>query len=116
MPARSVKAPTCAISKTTPRGVAITGGRIAGFAALDVAGATVWALFVEPAAERLGIGRALLKQMIAAAIARHLARLELTTSPGTRAEAFYRVAGWVPLEITGTGEVRMVRDLGPLSA
>ena len=74
--------------------VAETGSGLAGFAILDVAGASVWALFVAPEAEGLGIGRALHARLLEAAAGRGLHRLSLTTAPGTRAELFYSEAGW----------------------
>ena len=96
--------------------VAISENRIVGFAALDVAGASVWALFVDPACEGLGVGRVLQEQVIAAATNHDLTRLELTTSPGTRAERFYKHTGWKPLEATEKGEIRFGLDLGQSGA
>jgi GNAT superfamily N-acetyltransferase len=69
-------------------------GRAEGFAALDADHASVWALFVAPEAEGRGGGRALLGRLVAEARARGLAELRLTTDAGTRAERFYRSAGW----------------------
>jgi GNAT superfamily N-acetyltransferase len=69
-------------------------GEPAGFAALDPASATVWALFVAPEAEGQGGGRALLERLTAEARRRGLAELRLTTEPGSRAERVYRAAGW----------------------
>ncbi|MDQ3143978.1 MAG: GNAT family N-acetyltransferase [Pseudomonadota bacterium] len=91
--------------------VATTQGRIAGFAALDLRQATVWALFVDPDCEGLGVGRALHERLIAAAASKGLTRLQLTTSPGTRAEHFYRRSGWMPVEIAEAGEIRFELNL-----
>ena len=90
--------------------VAVAAGRIAGFAALVAAGASVWALFVDPAAEGLVIGRALHRHLLAAAATRDLRRLHLTTSPGTRAADFYRAAGWMESGMTD-GELRFTRSV-----
>ena len=69
-------------------------GRVHGFAALDADAASVWALFVDPASEGRGIGRALLERLTRAARQRGLSALTLETAPGTRAERVYRRAGW----------------------
>ena len=86
-------------------------GRIHGFAALDVGTASVWALFVDPAAQGRGIGRTLLDRMIAEARARGLAALTLETEAGTRAEAFYLRAGWQPVDGDGAGTRRFALNL-----
>jgi GNAT superfamily N-acetyltransferase len=70
------------------------GGTVAGFGALDADAASVWALFVTPEAEGMGLGRLLLDRVCAAARAAGLPALHLTTSPGTRAERLYLAAGW----------------------
>ncbi|CAN5878521.1 hypothetical protein BH11PSE3_BH11PSE3_16200 [soil metagenome] len=80
-------------------------GRILGFAAGDTRDCTIWALFVDPAHDRRGIGRALFER--ACDILRqagHRSAL-LTTDPGTRAERFYRAAGSTALGTNKNGEV-----------
>ena len=74
--------------------VAEAGGAIQGFAALDADAASIWALFVDPAHEGRGLGRLLLDRLIAEARARGLPALSLETDAATRAESFYRKAGW----------------------
>ena len=91
--------------------VAETTEAVAGFAALDAATENVWALFVEPGAEGIGIGRALHDHMIAWARAQGLQHLWLTTSPATRAEGFYRRSGWQEANRTESGEIRFERTL-----
>jgi ribosomal protein S18 acetylase RimI-like enzyme len=81
--------------ETTGRGwVAEQDGRIVGFAVGDARDGNIWALFVEPGCERRGHGRRLHDAMVAWLFARGLERLWLGTEPGTRAERFYRAAGW----------------------
>ena len=75
--------------------VAELNGRIVGFAIADLVRANVWALFVEPGAEGRGIGRALHDRMMDRLFAAGAERVWLTTDPGTRAERFYRAAGWL---------------------
>ncbi|MGZ8285864.1 MAG: GNAT family N-acetyltransferase [Allosphingosinicella sp.] len=91
--------------------VAETGRGLAGFAILDVAGGSVWALFVAPEAEGIGIGRALHARLIEGAIAHGPRRLSLGTAPGTRAERFYAEAGWVRAGMTASGELTFRKDL-----
>lgn len=86
--------------------VAEAEGRIAGFAALDAADASVWALFVAPEAEGQGHGRRLLAHLTAEAHRLGLAELSLSTDPGSRAERLYRRGGWTEAGRDG-GAVRM---------
>jgi GNAT superfamily N-acetyltransferase len=83
----------------------------AGFAILDREAGSVWALFVDPRSEGAGVGRALHDRMLAWARERGLRKLWLSTSGGTRAERFYRRAGWLPAGVTATGEVRLEMTL-----
>ena len=90
--------------------VAERNGEILGFAALDAGRASLWALFVAPEAEGEGVGGALHRRVICQAAKSGIARLSLTTSPGTRAEAFYRKRGWIAAGATADGEVGLERD------
>lgn len=76
--------------------VAEADGGIAGFAVADLARGNVWALFVDPDFEGRGIGRRLHDAMMEWFFASGAERVWLSTDPGTRAEAFYRAAGWQP--------------------
>lgn len=91
--------------------VAQAGGGIVGFAALDRAAGSVWALFVAPDAEGLGIGRALHDALIRSARAQGPRTLSLSTAPGTRAEHFYERAGWRNAGFTEAGEIRFEKSL-----
>ena len=79
-------------------------GRILGFSAADTRDGTIWALFIDPDHEGRGIGRALLRKacdVLRDAGHRHAT---LGTEPGSRADGFYRQAGWIALHIDGRGE------------
>lgn len=91
--------------------VAETEAGLAGFAILDLAAASVWALFVAPEAEGKGIGRALLARLVEGAAGHGLDRLSLSTAPGTRAERFYTQAGWTKTGRTGAEELSFERFL-----
>ncbi len=81
-------------------------GRIAGFAVVDLVRQNVWALFVDPAHEGRGVGRALHDAMLDGAFAAGATRLWLSTDPNTRAERFYLAAGWQRTGHEPNGEVR----------
>jgi GNAT superfamily N-acetyltransferase len=91
--------------------VAETEQGLAGFAVLDLANASVWALFVAPEAQGTGVGRALHGRLIQAAAGHGLDRLSLATAPRTRAERFYSEAGWTRTGLTKDGEVSFERTI-----
>lgn len=68
--------------------------QIVGFAIIDTEDKNVWALFIDPAWEGKGIGRQLHDTMINWYFDQVDATIWLGTAPGTRAEHFYRKAGW----------------------
>lgn len=89
-------------------------GTIQAFAALDVEAASIWALFVDPAHEGQGHGRALLAQLISEARDRGLATLALETDAGTRAETLYRRFGFTETARDGTNlHMRLAIAGGP---
>ncbi len=86
--------------------VAEVDGCVVAFAVADRSRSNVWALFVVPAYEGLGLGRKLHDEMVAWLFAEGVERVWLTTTPGTRAERFYRAARWHYAGAAGNGEVR----------
>jgi GNAT superfamily N-acetyltransferase len=86
-------------------------GDLAGFAVLDSTDGSVWALFVAPGNEGTGIGRMLLDTLCDDAARRGLAALWLVTASGTRAEHFYRRAGWTGTPADDPRETRFERTL-----
>lgn len=89
--------------------VAEVAGRIVGFAIADLQGHSIWALFVHPDFDRQGIGRALHDVMLDWYFGQTTEPVWLSTAPGTRAEGFYRQAGWQESGHTKSGEVRFER-------
>ena len=67
---------------------------IVGFSAADPRDGSIFALFVVEAYEGRGIGRTLFKRACDVLTDAGCPRMWLTTWPGTRAEQFYRKAGW----------------------
>jgi GNAT superfamily N-acetyltransferase len=88
--------------------VAELGDRIVGFAVADIARSNVWALFVDPEAEGRGVGRRLHDMTMAWMFSAGAAQVWLTTGRGTRAERFYRSAGWRHCGMEPNGEARYV--------
>ncbi len=79
---------------------------VVGFAIVDISTQNIWALFLLPEVEGKGIGKKLFHTLLYWAFQQKIDSLWLSTSPGTRAEYFYRQAGWKSTGITGTGEIR----------
>ncbi len=86
-------------------------GNILGFAFLDITNKNVWALFVSPAHEKKGIGRALHDHLLTWWFKNYAYPLWLSTSPDTRAEKFYRRAGWRAAGRTSSGEIRFEKAI-----
>lgn len=78
------------------------GGTIRGFSAADPRDGSIWALFVEPGHDGRGIGRVLLGAACATLERAGHGAAILTTDAGTRADGFYRRAGWIETARAGT--------------
>jgi GNAT superfamily N-acetyltransferase len=91
--------------------VAEARASIVGFAAIDAQTTSVWALFVDPQAEGVGVGQALHIRMIEWARHHGLRRLTLSTEEGSRAVRFYSKAGWTQTGSTSDGEVFFQRSV-----
>lgn len=83
-----------AIDETGRGWVVEPEGMIVAFAVGNGVTGNIWALFVDPAHEGRGHGRALHDVMVEWLFSRGLARLWLSTGAGTRAQRFYTSAGW----------------------
>jgi len=79
---------------------------IVGFAIMDLKEKNIWALFVHPEHERKGIGKKLQEIMLDWYFKNNDETLWLGTSPGTRAESFYRKSGWKEVGIRKNGEIK----------
>lgn len=69
-------------------------GSIVGFAIVDLQEENIWALFLKPEAEGNGIGSHLHHLMLNWYFSTGKEKVWLSTSPGTKAEKFYRNKGW----------------------
>lgn len=81
-------------------------GGIVGFSIADLQDNNIWALFVHPDFEEMGIGKELHKLMLDWYFAQTQTTVWLGTSPHTRAEVFYQKQGWTPVGIVNKGEVK----------
>jgi len=81
-------------------------GSILGFAIVDLQEYNIWALFVDPDHDRQGIGKILHNAMLDWYFQQTSHTAWLGTAPGTRAERFYRRAGWVEVGTHGKSEIK----------
>lgn len=81
-------------------------GQIIGFSIADIQGNNIWALFLQPGYEGLGIGRKLHQLMMDWYFSHTDKRVWLSTAPASRAERFYRKAGWIETGLYGKGEIK----------
>jgi GNAT superfamily N-acetyltransferase len=95
-----------AIEETGRGWVVELQGEIVAFAVGNSVSGSIWALFVEPGHEGNGYGRQLHDVIVAWLWEQGHHQLWLTTEPGTRAERFYREAGWRRVRADPGGEVR----------
>ncbi len=89
-----------------PGWVAEMDGRIVGFSVADLRERNLWALFLNPDFEKRGLGRQLLARAVAWLFACGAPEIWLTTAPGSRAEHFYRAAGWTARGADRHGDIR----------
>ncbi len=79
---------------------------IVGFSIVDLIDNNIWALFMNPKFEKKGIGKQLHKVMLNWYFEQTKKNIWLGTSPKTRAEHFYRKAGWKEIGKHGINEIK----------
>jgi len=80
--------------------------QIIGFAIVDLTENNIWALFIDPNFEKKGIGRELHQLMLDWYFLQTQQNVWLGTEFHTRAEKFYRKAGWIEVELHGKKEIK----------
>ena len=85
---------------------------IVGFAIADLQDNNIWALFIHPDHEGKGIGKKLHSLMLDWYFSQGKENVWLGTSPDTRAEKFYRKAGWKENGMHGSKEVKFEMTAG----
>ncbi|ROI05016.1 N-acetyltransferase [Chryseobacterium sp. G0240] len=81
-------------------------GHVVGFSIVDLVDNNIWALFVHPDHDKKGIGRQLHDIMLNWYFSQKEDTVWLGTAPSTRAESFYRKAGWTEIGTHGKGEIK----------
>ena len=79
---------------------------IVGFAIADLKENNIWALFLDPKFERKGIGQKLHQAMLDWYFTQTKDNVWLGTAFNTRAEKFYRKAGWKEVGTHGPKEIK----------
>lgn len=85
---------------------------IVGFAIVSIIDTNVWALFIQPGFDKKGIGKRLHDDMMDWYFSQTDKTIWLSTGPGTRAEQFYRKAGWTETGTYGKGEIKFEMTKG----
>lgn len=101
------------IAYLTVRGkgwVSLSGNLITGFAIADLEDHNIWALFVHPDHEQKGIGKLLHDTMMNWYFSQTGITAWLSTDAHTRAEQFYRKAGWKETGKYGKTEIKFEMD------
>lgn len=80
--------------------------QIIGFAIADLKENNIWALFLNPQFEGKGIGQLLHRTMLNWYFSQTREKVWLGTAFNTRAERFYRKAGWTAVGSHGTKEIK----------
>ncbi len=86
--------------------VCVIDNVVVGFSIVDLVEHNIWALFVHPDAEGKGIGKQLHDLMMDWYFKQTNETVWLSTTPGTRAETFYKMQGWKEVGLYGKGEVK----------
>lgn len=81
-------------------------GKITGFSIVGLRENNIWALFVDPDFEKKGIGKKLHDIMLDWYFTQTNEKVWLGTSPDTRAELFYRKAGWYETGMHAKNEIK----------
>ncbi len=97
------------INYITKRGkgwVYVIENKIVGFAIADLEDHNIWALFIHPDYEKQGIGKQLHDVMVDWYFSQTKHSIWLSTDANTRAEQFYRKAGWQAVGTYGKTEIK----------
>ena len=85
---------------------------VVAFGIADQVHRNIWALFVAPGFEGQGRGRELLAVMVTWLFEQGREPIWLSTGRNTRAEGFYRAAGWRAMGSAADGEIRFELSAG----
>lgn len=88
--------------------VAIEENQLVGFAIADLEEENIWALFIDPAFENRGIGKALHQIMLEWYFSQSKESVWLSTDSNSRAARFYRMQGWQEAGAYGKTETKFI--------
>lgn len=91
--------------------VAVYNESIVGFAIVDMRDDNVWALFIHPDYEKMGVGKKLHDTMLNWYFGNGKTKIWLSTDPNTRAEKFYGKQNWTRKEVLPNGEIKFEMTL-----
>jgi GNAT superfamily N-acetyltransferase len=94
------------ITKRGKGWVCIVADVVVGFSIADLVDHNIWALFVHPDTEAKGIGKQLHNLMMDWYFSHTDETVWLSTTPGTRAETFYKMQGWKEVGAYGKNEIK----------
>lgn len=80
-------------------------GEVVGFCYADRENSSIWALFMSPEHEGLGLAKRLLKLAVDWLFELGKESVQLGTGPDTRADRFYAAQGWTRGQVEGAKEV-----------
>jgi len=86
--------------------VAEINKHLIGFAIADLLDDSIWAMFVRPEFEHVGVGSRLHNGLLNWYFNQGKEKVWLSTAPGTKAEAFYRKRGWREVMRDERGDIR----------
>ena len=86
--------------------VCIMNETIVGFSIVDLQNSNVWALFVHPNFEAMGVGKKLQQIMLDWYFSKTHQTVWLGTAPNSRAEVFYSKTGWTKTGVVNKGEIK----------
>jgi GNAT superfamily N-acetyltransferase len=86
--------------------VCVINNVVIGFSIADLVENNIWALFVHPEYEGKGVGKQLHQLMLDWYFTQTKVTVWLGTSPKTRAENFYKKAGWLVVGLHGNDETK----------
>lgn len=89
---------------------------IVAFAMVDLVDNNVWALFVHPDFEAMGIGKKLHRIMMDWYFEQTKEKIWLGTAPNSRAAKFYSMQGWKEVGVHGKEEIKFVMSFDDWSA
>lgn len=85
--------------------------KVVGFSIVDLVDKNVWALFVHPDFEAMGIGKQLHRIMLEWYFLQTKEKIWLGTDPESRAYLFYKMQGWKEVGTHGKMEIKFEMDI-----